>query len=41
LDAIHGAAAVDLSPLDCFAIHDERQAAAARLSGMLTLSLGG
>jgi hypothetical protein len=41
LDAIHVAAAVDLSPLDCFASQDERQAAAARLSGMRTLSLGG
>jgi len=41
LDGIHIAAAVDLSPLDAFASHDERQAAAARLYGMRTLSPGG
>lgn len=40
LDAIHVAAAVDLSPLDGFVSYDERQAAAARLSGMRTLSPG-
>lgn len=37
LDAIHVAAAVDLSPLDAFVSYDERQAAAARLAGLRTL----
>ena len=41
LDAIHVAAAVDLSPLDAFVTYDERQAAAARLAGLRTLSPGG
>ena len=41
LDAIHVAAAVDLSPFDGFVSYNERQAAAARLSGMRTLSPGG
>jgi len=40
LDAIHIAAAVDLSPLDGFVSYDERQAAAARLAGLRTLSPG-
>jgi predicted nucleic acid-binding protein len=34
LDAIHIAAAVDLSPLDAFVSYDERQSAAARLAGL-------
>lgn len=37
LDAIHVAAAVDLSPLDGFVSYDERQAAAARLAGLRTV----
>jgi predicted nucleic acid-binding protein len=37
LDAIHVAAAIDLSPLDAFVSYDERQAAAARLAGLRTL----
>lgn len=41
LDAIHIAAAVDLSPLDGFVSYDERQAAAARLAGLRTVSPGG
>ena len=41
LDAIHVAAAVDVSPLDSFVTYDERQAAAARLAGLRTLSPGG
>jgi predicted nucleic acid-binding protein len=40
LDAIHVAAAVDLAPLDGFATYDERQAAAARLAGLRTMSPG-
>ncbi len=40
LDAIHVAAAVDLSPLDAFVTYDERQAAAARLAGLRTVSPG-
>jgi hypothetical protein len=40
LDAIHVAAAVDLSPLDAFLSYDERQAAAARLAGLRTLAPG-
>ncbi len=40
LDAIHVAAAVDLSPLDGFLTYDERQAAAARLAGLRTVSPG-
>jgi hypothetical protein len=40
LDAIHVAAAVDLAPLDGFLTYDERQAAAARLAGLRTLSPG-
>jgi predicted nucleic acid-binding protein len=38
LDAIHVAAAVDLSPLDAFVSYDERQAAAARLAGLRTVA---
>jgi predicted nucleic acid-binding protein len=41
LDAIHIVAAVDLSPLDGFVTYDQRQAAAARLAGMRTVSPGG
>src|ERR1700682_5985638 len=41
LDAIHVAAAVDVSPLDAFVSYDERQAAAARLAGLLTVQPGG
>jgi uncharacterized protein len=37
LDAIHVAAAVDVSPLDAFVSYDERQAAAARLAGLRTV----
>lgn len=40
LDAIHVTAAVDLSPLDAFLSYDERQAAAARLAGLRTVSPG-
>jgi predicted nucleic acid-binding protein len=38
LDAIHVAAAVDLSPLDGFVSYDERQSAAARLAGLRTFA---
>ena len=40
LDAIHVAAAVALSPLDAFVTYDERQAAAARLTGLRTVMPG-
>jgi predicted nucleic acid-binding protein len=40
LDAIHIAAAVDLSPLDAFVTYDERQSAAARLAGLRTMQPG-
>lgn len=40
LDAIHVAAAVDLSPLDGFVSYDERQNAAARLAGLRTVRPG-
>jgi predicted nucleic acid-binding protein len=40
LDAIHVAAAVDLAPHDGFLTYDERQAAAARLAGLRTMSPG-
>jgi predicted nucleic acid-binding protein len=40
LDAIHVAAAVDVVPLDGFVSYDERQAAAARLAGLRTMSPG-
>lgn len=38
LDAIHVAAALALSPVDSFVTYDERQAAAARLSGLRTVT---
>ena len=41
LDAIHVAAAVEVSPLDAFVTYDERQAAAARLAGLRTVRPGG
>jgi predicted nucleic acid-binding protein len=41
LDAIHIAAAVDLSPIDAFVSYDERQSAAARLAGLRTVAPGG
>jgi predicted nucleic acid-binding protein len=37
LDAIHVAAAVDISHLDAFVSYDERQSAAARLAGLRTV----
>jgi predicted nucleic acid-binding protein len=40
LDAIHVASALDLHPLHAFVTYDERQAAAARLAGMRTMSPG-
>jgi predicted nucleic acid-binding protein len=40
LDAIHVAAAIDVSPLDAFVSYDERQAAAARLEGIRTVAPG-
>ena len=40
LDAIHVAAATDLAPIDAFVTYDERQAAAARLAGLRTVSPG-
>jgi uncharacterized protein len=40
LDAIHVAAAADLSPIDAFVSYDERQAAAARLTGLRTMAPG-
>jgi hypothetical protein len=40
LDAIHVAAAVDLSPLDAFVSYDERQSAAAWLAGLRTVQPG-
>ena len=41
LDAIHVAAAIDLSPLDAFVSYDDRQAAAARLAGLRTIGPAG
>lgn len=38
LDAIHVAAAVDVSPVDAFVSYDERQSAAARLAGLRTVA---
>jgi predicted nucleic acid-binding protein len=38
LDAIHLAAAIDLSPIDGFVSHDERHSAAARLAGLCTVA---
>jgi predicted nucleic acid-binding protein len=40
LDAIHVAAAADVSPVDAFVSYDERQAAAARLAGLRTVTPG-
>jgi len=40
LDAIHLAAAIDLSPVDAFVGYDERQSAAARLGGLHTVAPG-
>ncbi len=40
LDAIHVAAAIDMAPIDAFVTYDERQAAAARLAGLRTMSPG-
>lgn len=40
LDAIHVASAVELGPVDAFVTYDERQAAAARLAGLKTMSPG-
>jgi predicted nucleic acid-binding protein len=40
LDAIHLAAAIDLSPIDAFVSYDERQSAAARLAGLHTVAPG-
>ncbi|MFL5798187.1 MAG: type II toxin-antitoxin system VapC family toxin [Actinomycetota bacterium] len=40
LDAIHVAAAADVSPVDAFVSYDERQAAAARLGGIRTVAPG-
>jgi hypothetical protein len=40
LDAIHVTAAIDLAPLDGFVTYDERQAGAARLAGLRTMSPG-
>lgn len=40
LDAIHVAAAIDVSPLDAFVSYDERQSAAARLAGLRTAAPG-
>lgn len=38
LDAIHVASAVDLDPIEAFVTYDERQAAAARLAGLRTMT---
>lgn len=38
LDAIHVAAAVELSPIEAFITYDERQSAAARLMGLRTIA---
>lgn len=40
LDAIHVVAAATLVPIDAFVTYDERQAAAARLAGLRTVSPG-
>lgn len=40
LDAIHVASAVALDPIGAFVTYDERQAAAARLAGLRTMSPG-
>jgi uncharacterized protein len=38
LDAIHVASAIDASPIEAFVSYDERQAAAARLAGLRTVT---
>lgn len=38
LDAIHVAAAIELSPIEAFITYDERQSAAARLVGLRTVA---
>lgn len=38
LDAIHVAAALELSPVDAFVSYDERQSATARLVGLRTMA---
>lgn len=40
LDAIHVVSAVDLDSIEAFVTYDERQAAAARLSGLRTMAPG-
>jgi predicted nucleic acid-binding protein len=40
LDAIHVAAAIDISPLEAFVSYDARQSAAARLAGLRTVGPG-
>jgi predicted nucleic acid-binding protein len=40
LDAIHVASAVDLDSIEAFVTYDERQAAAARLAGLRTMTPG-
>lgn len=40
LDAIHVASAIALDPVGAFVTYDERQAAAARLAGLRTMSPG-
>ena len=40
LDAIHVAAAIDVAPLDAYVSYDERQATAAQLAGLHTISPG-
>lgn len=40
LDAIHLAAAIDVSPIDALVSYDERQSAAARLAGLHTVAPG-
>jgi uncharacterized protein len=40
LDAIHVASALGIGPFDGFVTYDERQAAAARLAGLRTMSPG-
>lgn len=40
LDAIHVAAAADLSPIDAFVSYEQRQSAAARLAGLRTVAPG-
>ncbi len=40
LDAIHVASAVEIWPIEAFVTYDERQAAAARLAGLKTMSPG-